>query len=92
MARVKDLRNRLEWSQAQLGVYLGVTQPNIARLEGGAPETGPVRRLLDQLGAALDKGVIAAPLSPEEAMAIVMAIEKPPDDGSPVSRSGPRAA
>jgi transcriptional regulator with XRE-family HTH domain len=91
MTRVKEIRTRLDWSQAKLGAYLGLAQPAVFRLELGAAEMGPVQRVLDQLEAALNRGDIESGIGPEDAMARVMALD-PVSHGPPVSRSGPQAA
>jgi transcriptional regulator with XRE-family HTH domain len=55
-SRMKTLRGRLGWSQAQMAVHLRLTQAAISLIERGQPESGPVSLLLDQLEAALARG------------------------------------
>lgn len=49
MTRIERLRIELGWTQPQMAEYLGVRQATVSRLENGQAESGPVRRLLDQL-------------------------------------------
>jgi ribosome-binding protein aMBF1 (putative translation factor) len=52
---VRKLREKREWSQAQLAAAAGMTQSAVARFEaGGAVPTLP---LLERLAAALDMGL-----------------------------------
>ncbi|CAN2533081.1 hypothetical+protein [Methylocapsa aurea] len=68
MVRTKSIREQLDWSQAQLAEFLGLSQPAVARCEGGAPESGPVARLLDQLEIGIGSGILCAGMSSSEAI------------------------
>ena len=64
ITKLERIRRRLNWPQHAMGAYLGLTQGQISRIEAGVnEERGPVRRLLDELEARLDAGVIVAPPS-----------------------------
>jgi predicted transcriptional regulator len=68
MVRTKTIRDQLDWSQAQLAEFLGLSQPAVARCEAGAPESGPVSRLLDQLEIGIGSGIVSAGMSTAEAI------------------------
>ena len=44
---IKALRKRLGWTQAALAERLGVTQPQVSRIEDGGTVSGPIRLLLE---------------------------------------------
>ena len=46
---IRDLRRRIEWTQAEMAYCLGVDRSTIAHMEAGRPIRGSVRRLLDIL-------------------------------------------
>lgn len=48
-AKIRDLRIRLEWTQAEMAAHLGVSQPTVWRMECGQKITGPTGKLLEQL-------------------------------------------
>lgn len=68
MVRTKSIRDRLDWSQAELADFLGLSQPAVARCEAGNPESGPVARLLDQLEIGIGSGLLRAGMSASEAI------------------------
>lgn len=68
MVRTKTIRDQLDWSQAQLAEFLGLSQPAVARCEAGHPESGPVSRLLDQLEIGIGSGVIRPGMSSSQAI------------------------
>ena len=49
MNRMRALRDRLEWSQATMADYVGLSQAQISNIENGTPEKGPLTMVLDQL-------------------------------------------
>ena len=55
--RLKELRNKRDWSQATLAAKLGVTREYLARLEGGQhdPPLSTVERLAKILGVRTSK-------------------------------------
>ncbi|ATQ67758.1 MULTISPECIES: helix-turn-helix domain-containing protein [Methylosinus] len=78
MSRTKRLRSQLDWSQARIAEFLGVTQGNIARIEGGASESGAIGRLLDQLEAGVASGAFRAGMTPEQVVAAIRAAAASP--------------
>lgn len=54
--RIKRIRTALGWSQSAMAEHLGVSQPTISNLENGQKESGPQKRLLDQLEAECARG------------------------------------
>ena len=47
---IKKIRKLQDWSQRQLGDYLGIEQATVSRLEAGEWQpSGPVRKLLESL-------------------------------------------
>jgi len=80
MNRTKALRERIGWSQAALGEFLGVAQSAVHRYENGQEPPGSASRLLDLLDNALTNGVIAPGASPSDCLA---AIGATPSNGNP---------
>lgn len=64
-SRTARLRKALGLTQSEFADRLGVSQSTLSRLELGQPETGPVARLLDILGA--NTGEIASSGAPSAA-------------------------
>lgn len=50
---VRALRTARGWTQDQMADYLGVDRSTVSRLENGAEQSGPVRRLLALLNQQL---------------------------------------
>ena len=46
---VRELRERLKWTQDQLAEHLGLDRSSVARMETGQAPTGPVGKLLRAL-------------------------------------------
>ncbi|MBO0142284.1 helix-turn-helix transcriptional regulator [Agrobacterium sp. Ap1] len=46
---IKALRDKLDWTQAQLAEYLGVDRSTISRMENGGKVHGPAAKLLSSL-------------------------------------------
>jgi DNA-binding XRE family transcriptional regulator len=56
----KAIRERQGWSQPEMARRLGCDQSTVSRIERGAPISGPIRLLLDQM-AALPPAVSLCP-------------------------------
>ncbi|WP_068318957.1 helix-turn-helix domain-containing protein [Polycladidibacter hongkongensis] len=52
--QVKNLRERLGWSQSDMAMFLGVKQPTVFRMEQGSTISGPTLRLLCLLQAQVE--------------------------------------
>ena len=62
MTRIERLRIARGWSQGQMAAYLGITQPQVSRIECGTNgEGGAVARLLGWLEASIAVERSAAP-------------------------------
>lgn len=48
---IRKLRKRLNLSQVEMALSLGVTQGTLSRLENGAKASKPVRKLLKQMAS-----------------------------------------
>lgn len=51
--RMQKVREALGMSQAAMARELRISQPLVCAIEGGAPESGPVSKLLDILEAEI---------------------------------------
>lgn len=68
MARIKDIRAGLGWSQSRMADFIGLSQSRVSHLESGQPESGVVSRLLDRLAQDIAEGrLVAEPASTPEA-------------------------
>jgi transcriptional regulator with XRE-family HTH domain len=57
---IKELRERVNWSQDRLAEFLGVDRSSVSHMENGRPPRGPVKRLLDMLSAAAEADTVDA--------------------------------
>ncbi|ATU91423.1 hypothetical protein B5P45_17485 [Phyllobacterium zundukense] len=57
---IKALRERLNWKQDRLARFLGVDRSSVSHMENGRPPRGPVRKLLETLVSAADRGDVDA--------------------------------
>lgn len=48
---MRELRSRLNWTQADMAKYLGIDRSSVSRIESGGGLSGPVRKLLGELAA-----------------------------------------
>jgi transcriptional regulator with XRE-family HTH domain len=53
---IKTLRKALNWDQGRMARYLGVDRSSVSHMENGRPVRGPVKRLLETLAAAAERG------------------------------------
>lgn len=53
---IKIIRKDLGWDQGRMARYLGVDRSSVSHFENGRPVRGPVRRLLEALKDAADRG------------------------------------
>mgnify|MGYP000853273788 CR=1 FL=1 len=82
MSRTAALRKALGWPQHQLAEWLCVSQPTVSNLENGQAESGPTRRLLDQLAREHGLFDLASDVWPGAPVATGEAVA-PPVDPSP---------
>ncbi|MCX5516202.1 helix-turn-helix domain-containing protein [Kaistia algarum] len=52
---VRQIRERLGWSQKRLAEFLGVSQPTVFRIENDQPVPGPIERLLRQVSVSAEQ-------------------------------------
>ncbi len=57
---IKALRERLNWKQDRLARFLGVDRSSVSHMENGRSPRGPVRKLLETLVSAADRGDVDA--------------------------------
>lgn len=55
---IKELRERVNWSQDRLAEFLGVDRSSVSHMENGRAPRGPVKRLLAMLAAAADSDTV----------------------------------
>jgi len=61
---IKELRERVNWSQDRLAEFLGMDRSSVSHMENGRPPRGPAKRLLDMLAAAAEADTVDALFPP----------------------------
>jgi transcriptional regulator with XRE-family HTH domain len=79
-ARIKRLRAALGWQQWAMAEFLGLSQPSVANIERGQPESGPVSRLLHMLEAAIARGLAKPGMTPVECLQAIAGEDGEADD------------